>query len=149
MGANRSYDPSFGGVRKKDRTHEESNHTILGHKVLLQKKDNEQAKNVLNSNSDSPIYIIGRRNNDGTIEIHSVNVFDGHHLCFEINLKYDSSGKLKAYNGTEACSHGHSWRYDSGDGNVYINGNMKHEPIPSKYAQLLTEIVNFNNKHLK
>ena len=53
MGANGSYDKTLGGVPLGKRTHIETGHTILGHKVLLQDGTYDQTKNILNSNSES------------------------------------------------------------------------------------------------
>lgn len=45
----------------------------VANKDVQQQGDNTQAKNIMNSNSDSPIYLIGHTKNGGTIEIHSIN----------------------------------------------------------------------------
>ena len=50
MGANGSYDKNLGGVPKDKRTHTETGYTVMGHKVLLQKGNESQTKNILNAN---------------------------------------------------------------------------------------------------
>lgn len=149
MGANHSYDKAIGGVPANARTHTDTGYRVANHKVVLQTKNNSQAVNIMNSNSKSPIYLIGRRRNDGSIEIHSVNVFEGHKLSMEINLKYTSSGRLKSYSGKEADTHCHYWEQHS-DGNMHRKSTQHaHEPVPAKYAALLKHIVKFNSENKK
>lgn len=145
MGANSSYNIAIGGVTENLRTHDDSHRKILNHKVLLQKKNSKQAANIVNSNSESPIYIIGRELQDGTIKIHSVNVFEGHCLKYEINIKYDRNGKILAYDGTEGHTHCHTWS-DIGDGNMRRNKLGSREPVPKGFVSLLEEIVKFNSQ---
>lgn len=148
MGANRSYRISIGGVPENLRTHDESHREILKHKVLLQKKNSRQAANIMNSHSDSPIYIIGRELQDGTIKIHSINIFEGHHLKYEINLKYDRNGNILAYNGTEDHTHCHTWT-NIGGGDMRRSQLGSHEPLPSGVSNLLNEIVRFNRQGIR
>jgi len=149
MGANGSYSKAIGGVPENKRTHTDSGYKIAGHKVVLQTSDNQQAKNIMNSNSANPIYIIGHRKNDGSIEIHSVNIFDGHHINVEINMKYDSSGRIRPYNGKESGTHCHRWEIKpNGDMGRVLTGSG-HDKVPAKYNRLLNQIVQFNNKNKK
>ncbi len=145
MGENRSYDMNIGGVPDNKRSHIETGHTIMGHKVLLQKNMITQAKNIMNSNSNSPIYLIGRELKNGRIQIHSINIFEGHKLKTEVNLKYDLDGRLLPYNGKESHTHSHSWEMkDNGDmGRKYAG---RHEAIPANLNQLIDKIIDFNNK---
>ncbi len=148
MGANRSYDIAIGGVPENQRSHIDTGRRIDGHKVVLQKSDPSQSKNIMNSNSDSPVYIIGHEQKDGTIKIHSINIFDGHHLKLEINLKYDNKGNLLSFNGKEAQSHCHTWgKSESGD--MHRLNLHTHEEIPHGYESLLKDIVNFNKQGIK
>lgn len=145
MGTNQSYDRSIGGVPENNRSHLETGYRINGHKVLLQKSDPSQSKNIMNSNSDSPIYLIGHERKDGSIAIHSINIFEGHYLKTEINLKYDSNGNLLPFNGKEAGTHSHAWVLGN-DGNMHRANPKTHEPVPTGYSNLLRDIVRFNNQ---
>lgn len=148
MGANRSYSIAIGGVPENMRSHIDSERKIDGHKVVLQKADTSQAKNIMNSNSDSPVYLIGHEIHGGAIRIHSINIFEGHKLKTEINLKYDKNGNLLSFNGEESHSHSHSWVMAS-DGNMHRKYPGTHESIPQGYSKLLTDIVSFNKQGLK
>lgn len=148
MGANRSYNIAIGGVPENKRSHIDSERRIGGHKVVLQKTDNSQAKNIMNSNSDSPIYLIGHERKDGTIEIHSINVFEGHRLKTEINLKYDKNGNLLSFNGKDSHTHSHTWEMST-DGIMHRKNLGTHEDIPSGYNSLLADIVKFNKQGVK
>lgn len=66
MGGNGSYSKAYRGVPDAKRTHIDTHMRIDGHKVLLQKGDAEQSKNVMNANSANPVYIIARVKGDGT-----------------------------------------------------------------------------------
>lgn len=148
MGANRSYNIAIGGVPDNSRSHIDTGRKICGHKVVLQKSDPFQSKNIMNSNSESPIYIIGHERKDGSIEIHSINIFEGHYLKIEINLKYDINGNLLLFNGKESNTHSHTWiRAENGD--MHRQSFQTHEAIPYGYSGLLDEIVNFNKKKIR
>lgn len=152
MGANGSYDKKLGGVPVERRTHIETGHSILGHKVLLQDDNVFQTKNIMNSNSDSPLYLIAKSNSDGELTVLNINDFSSHQIGYEVNLQFDSNGNLKTYDGSEGHSHAHQW-CQSADGNMHrkpIDGNP-HLPIPAKYNTLISEIQKFNKKkhHIK
>lgn len=150
MGANGSYSKLIGGVPENNRTHIDTKLRVQGHKVLLQKQNIKQSKNVMYSNSDSPIYLIAKRNADGTLTILSVNVFDGHRLSKEIDIKMDSNGHLIPYNGRENGTHCHSW-VENKEGEMSrqtTNGNP-HKKVQPEFNKLLDDIVKFNNKHIK
>ena len=85
MGANGSYDKTLGGVPLGKRTHIETGHTILGHKVLLQDGTYDQTKNILNSNSESPIYLIAKQYEDGSLAVLNINQNKDHKIDIEIN----------------------------------------------------------------
>lgn len=147
MGANGSYDKESGGVPAERRTHIETGHTILGHKVLLQDGVTDQTKNIMNSNSESPIYLMAKRNPDGSLTVLNINDFSRHKIGLEINLKFDQNGNVKPYNGKEANSHSHEW-YQAENGDMHrkpTEGNS-HLPIPSGYNQLISEIQKFNKQ---
>lgn len=146
MGSNGSYCKSIGGVPQNNRSHTDTGMRIQGHKVLLQTGGRGQAKNILYSNSESPIYIIGKQLQDGSVEVHSLNIFDGHKIGIEVNLKYDKKGNLKPYNGTDSGSHCHYWEEKSeGSMGRKFSGN-NHEPIQQKYMSLINDIVSFNKQ---
>ena len=135
MGANGSYDKSLGGVPQGKRTHFETGHTIMGHKVLLQEGNRPQTKNIMNSNSESPTYLMAKLNEDGSLTVLNINQNKDHKINIEINLKFDSHGNVRPYNGKESNSHAHEW-YEGKDGNMHrkpMQGN-NHLPIPSTYS---------------
>ena len=82
----------------------------------------------------------------------TINQNKDHKIEFEINLKFDSQGNVRPYNGKESSSHAHEW-YEGEDGNMYrktTKGNS-HMPIPSTYNALIHAIEQFNKKknHIK
>ena len=85
MGANGSYDKKLGGVPKDKRTHKETGYTIMGHKVLLQVANDDQTKNILNSNSEDSTYLIAKLNEDKTVTVWDVNINTSHKIGTEIN----------------------------------------------------------------
>lgn len=151
MGANGSYDKSLGGVPQGKRTHFETGHTIMGHKVLLQEGNRPQTKNIMNSNSESPTYLMAKLYEDGSLTVLNINQNKDHKINIEINLKFDSHGNVRPYNGKESNSHAHEW-YEGKDGNMHrkpMQGN-NHLPIPSTYNDLIHAIEQFNKqkKHI-
>lgn len=151
MGANGSYDKKVGGVPDKERTHLETGHTIMGHKVLVQKGNRTQTKNIMNSNSESPTYLMAKLNEDDSLTVLTINQNKGHKISFEINLKFDSHGNIRPYNGKESNSHAHEW-YEGEDGDMHrkpVQGNS-HLPIPSSFNGLIHAIKEFNKqkKHI-
>lgn len=147
MGANHSYDKAIGGVPENARTHTDTGYRISGHKVVVQTSNVKQSANILNSNSRNPIYMIGNvSKSDSSIRIQKVNIFSGHHLSLEVNIKYDQHGHIKAFTGKEGGTHCHTWTVDK-QGSMYrVDG---HKKLSSKYNALLNQIVEFNNKHYK
>ena len=148
MGANGSYDKSLGGVPMDKRTHLETGHTIMGHKVLVQDGNRPQTKNIMNSNSESPTYLMAKLNEDGSLTVLNINQNKDHKISFEINLKFDPHGNVRPYNGKEGNSHAHEW-YEGEDGNMHrkpTQGNNDHLPIPSSYDDLIQAIEKFNKQ---
>ena len=150
MGGNGSYSKEFRGVPLASRTHIDTNMRIDGHKVLLQRKNAKQSKNIMNSNSESPIYILARVKDDGTVVVHSVNVYKGHEINLEINLKYDIHGNIIPYSkGSAKGSHAHKWYIDE----TGKFARMQHDAtnvfgIPPEYDELIRHIDEFNKgKH--
>ena len=152
MGANGSYDKNLGGVPKDKRTHTETGYTIDGHKVLVQTGNEDQTKNIMNSNSKDSIYLMAKLNEDGTLSILNVNANKGHKIGTEINLVFDSHGNIVPYNGKKSGSHSHQWEEKS-DGNMgrkpVSNGENSHLPIPDEFKPLVDKIVQFNKQKNK
>ena len=152
MGANGSYDKSIDGVPESMRTHIETGHEIFGHKVLLQDGTEDQTANILNSNSKEPIYLIAKKNQDGSLTILNINDCSNHKIGFEVNLKFDKNGNVLSYNGKENHSHGHEWiQVENGDMHRKPTAGNSHLPIPSRYSALIKAIEKFNKEknHVK
>lgn len=152
MGANGSYDKNLGGVPDNKRTHKETGHTILGHKVLLQTGKEKQKSNILNANSNDAIYLIAKLNEDGTLTVWDVNINKGNKIAQEINIVFDSHGNIVPYNGKKSGSHSHEWiELTNGDmvRKTYSNGENTHKPIPSGFESLIKAIEKFNKQKNK
>ena len=151
MGGNGSYSKAYRGVPNVKRTHIDTNMRIDGHKVLLQKGNARQSKNIMNSNSENPIYIIARDNGDGTVVVHSVNVFKDHKISLEINFKYDANGNMIPYSAnSEKGSHAHHWYVnDSGEYHRKQHDTNNVFNIPSECKELVKHIDEFNKKKRK
>lgn len=95
-------------------------------------------------------YIIGTKQPDGTIQVHSVNVFNRHDLAYEINLEFDSKGNVIPFNNGKG-SHAHTWQKDSSDGKLKRKSHDKKNsfPIDSKYNSLISKIETFNKQKKK
>lgn len=147
MGGNSSYSKDWGGVPEAKRTHDETGYRIDGHKVVVFRENDERKKNILNSNSANATYIIARKTSEGTIEVHSVNVFKGHDLGYEINLEFDGKGNLIPFNNGQG-SHAHKWAKDAKDGKLKRKSHDKDNcfHIEAKYNSLIKKIVEFNKK---
>lgn len=153
MGGNNSYNKTLDRVRGSKRTHQEFHHRIDGHKILLQNRCKTQVKIPVNSNSDSPIYLCGRRRkSDGSIEIASIGIYKNHKCVGQIDLKIDSKGNLIPFsNNGEKSSHYHIFPQDAKSGKISRVSGQKsnHHPIDSKYDELINKVVEFNKKHIK
>ena len=151
MGGNGSYSKSYRGVPDASRTHVDTHMRIDGHKVLLQSGNAGQSKNIMNSNSENPIYIIARVNDYGAVVVHSVNVFKDHKISLEIDFKYDTNGNMIPYSAnSEKGSHAHHW-YVNDSGEYHRNQHDKNNviDIPSKYKELVKHINEFNKRKIK
>ncbi len=152
MGANFSYNKTLDRVRGKSRTHQEFHQRIDGHKILLQNKNKKQVKLPVNSNSESPTYLLGRINKKGTVEIVSIGVYEKHKCTGQIDLKYDKDGSFIPYSKSDKnSSHFHNFPNGMSSGGV---GRKSHDksnihPIDSKYNSLIQKIVEFNKKGYK
>ena len=152
MGANTSYSKSQGGVPLDKRTHTDSNYRIDGHKVVIFTENENQLKNILNSDSEKPIYLIANIGRDGAVTIHSININANHKIKMDINLKFDSKGNLIPFNGTENGSHAHEWVQLS-NGNMARKpakiGENPHLPIPKEFNSLISKAIKFNKQKNK
>lgn len=151
MGGNNSYSEGWGGVPEASRAHTYSGHKVGGYKVVFANGNAEQRKNILNSNSANAVYLISTKEKDGTLKIHSVNVFDGHNLAYEINLEFDKQGNLIPFDGKSKGSHAHYWQKNPETGKL---GRKSHDKkntfaISGKYSELIEKIVEFNKKNKK
>ena len=96
MGGNGSYSKLLGAVPIAKRTHTDTNHRVDGHKVLLQPSNKLQLKTPMNSNSESPIYLIGSKNkHTGDIQISTIAIYKNHRISKTIDLIFDKED-LKA-----------------------------------------------------
>lgn len=152
MGGNNSYNKTLNRVKGSKRTHQEFHHRIDGHKILLQNKNQKQVKIPVNSNSESPIYLCGRRRkSDGSVEIVSIGIYEKHKCVGQIDLKFDAQGNIIPYsNNGERSSHYHVFPQE-GKGQVGRKSGQKnnHLPIGSEYEELINKIVKFNKSHIK
>lgn len=150
MGGNGSYSKDFRGIPNVKRTHTDTNTRVDGHKVLLQKGNAKQSKNILNSNSESPIYLIAKVK-DGVIEVQSINVFKKHEISLEINLEYDAKGNVIPFSeGNKRGSHAHLWdRDEMGNFNRKEHDRKNTFSIPPEYNKLIDDIVTYNRKGIK
>lgn len=148
MGGNGSYSKAFQGVPDANRTHIDTHMRINGHKVLLQSANVAQSKNIMQSHSPNPIYIIGRVRGDDTIVAHSVLAFQHHAIALEINLIYDTAGNYIPFqHDTDSGSHAHRWHLSP-------NGEYRRErhqgsnvyDIPREYDTLIGKIIEFNQQ---
>ncbi len=152
MGGNTSYNKNLDRVRGKRRTHQEFHHRIDGHKILLQNKNKRQVKLPVNSNSDSPTYLLGRINKKGEVEVVSIGVYEKHKCIGQIDLKFDKDGNFIPYSTTNTnSSHFHTFPGGMSPGDV---GRKSHDksnihPIEGKYSSLIQKIVEFNKKGIK
>lgn len=150
MGGNSSYSKGWGDVPNNKRTHEETGYLIDCHKVLLTKENYRLSKNILNSNSANATYIIAKKLKDGTIQAHSINIFDGHNLKYEINLVFDSNGNIVSSYNNGKGSHAHLWsKYTNGILRRVSHDKSNSFHIDSKYEYLIEKIIEFNNCKVK
>ena len=151
MGGNGSYREGYGGVPNAERTHTDTKYRVNGHKVLVTTANNSQKKNILNSNSKDAVYLIAVRDkNSDILSVQSVNIFKGHYLVYEINLKLDKQGNSLPFNNGKG-SHAHKWKGETAGNRL---GRTPHDkknvyPIDEKYLPLIEKIIAFNKKKKK
>lgn len=148
MGGNGSYSKEFGGVPTNDRTHYDTDFRIDGHKVVVFQDNPNHDKIIMNSNSESPIYLFALADKEtGKLTISGIGIYKKHLLTESIDLKFDSKGNVLPFNKTEDGSHSHKW----GEVSPGIIGRKSHDknnyfPIDPKYQPLIDKIVEFNKK---
>jgi len=151
MGGNGSYMPSAGGVSVYERTHDELDRRIDGHKILIQKESPQQIRIPMNSNSENPIYICGRVNKvTKEVEIVSIGIYENHKLVKSIDLEYDNKGNLIPFTIGKKSSHQHDWNTND-NGNVGRKSRQpnNHHQIDSSYMHLVQEVIFFNKEKYK
>lgn len=146
MGGNGSYSEEFDGVNSKDRTHFDTEYRVEGHKVVVLQDNPGHDKIILNSNSDSPIYLFASVDgNSNVLTISGIGIYEKHKLVESIDLKFDANGDYLPYNEAENGSHSHKW----GEVAPGIIGRKSHDknnhlPIRPDCQQLIEKIVKFN-----
>ena len=152
MGGNCSYNKTLDRIPGRKRTHQEYHDRIGGHKILLQNKNQGQSKVPMNSNSESPLYLIGKRRKDGSVEVVSIGIYEKHKCVGQIDLEFDKNGNLIPYtDNSKGTSHYHNFNIDTESGK---SGRKRHDksnihPIGAKYDELIQQIVDYNKSHKK
>lgn len=150
MGGNGSYNKEFGGVLEIDRTHIDTNFKVDGHKVLLQQKNTKQIQMPMNSNSESPIYLIASVDKSGNLVISGFGVYKKHVIAKSVDLVFDKDGDLIPYSESEKSSHAHQWQEVSpGIYGRKPHDKKNHQPIDSLFNALINKIVKFNKSKKK
>ena len=148
MRGNGSYSKEFGGVETKDRTHFDTEYRIDGHKIVVLQDNPSHDKIIMNSNSESPIYLFASADKrTGKLTVSGLGIYKKHLLKESIDLKFDSQGNLKLFNSGEGGSHAHKWG-EVAPGMIGRKSYDKknHLPIEKKYQKLIDKIVEFNKK---
>ena len=151
MGGNSSYNKNVGYVPDERKTHIDTGYTICGYKVLLCKKNEKQLCNILNSNSRNALYLIAKRDKNGSIHVFSINDFNEHDIYCEVNLKFDKDWNFIPFSPQNSkSSHAHYWKEI--DESSFMR--IKHDKdnifnIPPKFNDLIKGIEEFNKKNLK
>lgn len=160
MGGNGSYDKEYGGISEDKRTHPEiAGHRILGHKILVPKDNPTRGSAPMNCNSPDQIYMIGTvadkrsGNRTGEISISSVAFYEGHHIKYSIDVKYDGDGHIKAYNVNtgEETTHAHEWHEVKPDkwGRIPRAKDNHLSPDSRWTSDMVNAIESFNFKRTK
>ena len=153
MGGNSTYSTDLRKVSLDKRSHTDTNMRIGGHKVLLQTNNIEQSKNILNSNSESPIYLIAKSDRQGVVQVETILAFENHEISLEINLEFNVKGDYIPYSDAKSklkTSHSHRWQKNSKgkfERKKHDRGNIFD--VPSEYRDLIDKIVEFNKQKRK
>lgn len=152
MGGNNSYNKTLDRVKGNKRTHQEFHDRIDGHKILLQNRNQNQVKLPVNSNSDSPIYLGGRRIDKEHVEVTTIGIYEKHKCVGQIDLKFDENGKFIPYSKEDkGSSHFHLFTVDPETGRVErkSHDNRNTFPIDDKYEALIKKVVEYNQTQCK
>lgn len=149
MGGNGSYSKEHGVVPVAKRSHTDTNLRVDGHKVLVLTENNSHAKIPMNSNSESPIYLIAKVNKHGELTISSVAIYEHHKAAKVIDLKFDKDGKSMSYDNGKGA-HMHNWQ-ENNNGDMGRKSHDKNNtyPVEGKYKELVEKIVTFNQQKHK
>lgn len=148
MGANGSYNKELGGVPVYARTHIDTEMRVDGHKVLLQRANQEQMKVPMNSSSENPIYLCASIDRETRIiRIRTMGIYEKHKLVESIDLEFDNNGNFIPYKKGEKSSHLHKWNIS----NPEEIGRKSHDksnvfPIPDQYTSMVEAIEKFNKQ---
>lgn len=145
MGGNGSYNKLLKKVEDIKRTHF-CVAFVDGHKVLLLKENERHLKIPMNSNSESPLYLCAKREDDGTIQIISIGIYEKHLCVGQIDLKFDKEGRFIPYdkNSKESSHYHHFGLNDIGEVNRKSHDKKNCLEIESKYLSLIEKINKFN-----
>lgn len=152
MGGNNAYNVTLDRVKGSKRTHQEYHDRIDGHKILLQNKNQNQVKLPVNSNSESPIYLAGKKVGEDKVEVTTIGIYEKHKCVGQIDLEFDKNGNLIPYSkDNKHSSHYHRFSINPKTGEVERKSHSKKNvfPIDSKYDSLIQKIVDYNKKHRK
>lgn len=148
MGGNGSYGKEYGGVPLAKRSHIDTSFRVKGHKVLVLAENTSHAKIPMNSNSESPIYLVAKVNEHGELLISSVAIYEDHKVAKVIDLRFDKDGKSMSY-GNGKGTHMHNWQ-ENNNGDMGRKSHDKNNiyPVEGRYEDLVEEIVKLNSwKH--
>lgn len=151
MGGNGAYLRSEGGVPAYNRTHTDTNYRVDGHKVLLYSQNAGHNNTPMNSNSENPIYLCGKTEKQSKeITIATIAIYENHRIAESIDLKFDKAGDLIPFKEGGGGSHMHKWFEDKkGDMGRKSHDGSNDYSIPSKYADLINEVIIFNKAKKK
>lgn len=103
----------------------------------------------MNSNSESPTYLIAKTDKNGILTITKIAIYENHKISKVIDLEFDDKGKSKKYVNGKG-THMHNWKEDD-NGNL---GRKRHDkdnsfPVSSDYDTLISNIEKFNQQKNK
>lgn len=149
MGGNGSYRKEYGGVPLFRRSHIDTCFRVNGHKVLVLAENISHANVPMNSNSESPIYLIAKVDKHGELLISSAAIYENHKVAKVIDLKFDKDGESTHYDNGKG-THMHNWKENT-NGDL---GRKRHDinntyPVEERYMALVDAIVKFNSQKHK
>ena len=151
MGGNSSYDPNIDGVPEDKRTHLEYPMRIDGHKILVLTSNVKHKAIPMNSNSEHPIYLIGKVDRQGNVVIEVLAEYTNHRIRTEVDIEVDVDGNLMPFNPNGGRgTHMHLWKEKEG----WVMSRESHDKnnafeVDSKYNDLIIKVIQFNNEKHK